>query len=185
MSHLCVVTPPGQESRLTRAMKAYHLQKARHASDLPDWLFSERERGLRGREIAAQNVTERQEEYSTAVEEEVSHSRGLRDVYESAARVPWKGREEPSGQDYGSDSAAPSTATNRLRAIRDAKRSAMNASVSSASSSRVDPINSGYMDYKERGGYEQLPKGGGSTIATVGRRANIGLPPRPVRPRVR
>ncbi|KZT11376.1 uncharacterized protein LAESUDRAFT_755033 [Laetiporus sulphureus 93-53] len=37
-------TPLGQESRLTRAMKAYHLKKARDANDLPDWLFDGRDR---------------------------------------------------------------------------------------------------------------------------------------------
>ncbi|KAF5358227.1 hypothetical protein D9756_001608 [Leucocoprinus leucothites] len=37
-------TPPGQESRLTRAMKAYHIAQARSPSDLPDWLFDDRER---------------------------------------------------------------------------------------------------------------------------------------------
>ncbi|CAL1704837.1 unnamed protein product [Somion occarium] len=42
-------TPIGQESRLTRAMKEYHLTKARDPSDLPDWLFEDRDRGVLGR----------------------------------------------------------------------------------------------------------------------------------------
>ncbi|KAH9951348.1 hypothetical protein B0H21DRAFT_705633 [Amylocystis lapponica] len=33
------VTPMGQESRLTRALKSYHIEKARDLSDLPEWLF--------------------------------------------------------------------------------------------------------------------------------------------------
>lgn len=37
-------TPPGQESRLTRALKEYHIAKARDLAELPDWLFDERER---------------------------------------------------------------------------------------------------------------------------------------------
>ncbi|KAF8894578.1 hypothetical protein BD779DRAFT_1501881 [Infundibulicybe gibba] len=37
-------TPPGADSRLTRAMKAYHLDRARHPTDLPSWLFEEHER---------------------------------------------------------------------------------------------------------------------------------------------
>ncbi|KAF8959047.1 hypothetical protein BDZ97DRAFT_1421503 [Flammula alnicola] len=37
-----------EESHLTRVMRAYHLSKARTPSDLPDWLFSERERGQLG-----------------------------------------------------------------------------------------------------------------------------------------
>jgi hypothetical protein len=36
--------PPGQESHLTQAMRAYHLEKAKDPSDLPEWLFSEQER---------------------------------------------------------------------------------------------------------------------------------------------
>ncbi|KAK7693597.1 hypothetical protein QCA50_003166 [Cerrena zonata] len=42
-------TPPGQESRLTRAMKEYHISKAREPSDLPGWLFEEKDRGVIGR----------------------------------------------------------------------------------------------------------------------------------------
>jgi len=42
-------TPPGQESRLTRAMKAYHITQAQSPSDLPDWLFDERERRVANR----------------------------------------------------------------------------------------------------------------------------------------
>ena len=45
----CVVTPPGQESRITRALKAYHISKANSPSDLPAWLFDEKERGLTSR----------------------------------------------------------------------------------------------------------------------------------------
>ncbi|EMD38533.1 hypothetical protein CERSUDRAFT_113713 [Gelatoporia subvermispora B] len=37
-------TPLGQESRLTRALKEYHIAKARDLSELPEWLFDERER---------------------------------------------------------------------------------------------------------------------------------------------
>ncbi|KAF8201417.1 hypothetical protein BJ912DRAFT_945316 [Pholiota molesta] len=36
------------ESELTRVMRAYHLSKARNPSELPNWLFSERERGQLG-----------------------------------------------------------------------------------------------------------------------------------------
>lgn len=41
-------TPVGQESRLTQAMKTYHINKARTPSDLPEWLFDERDRGVIG-----------------------------------------------------------------------------------------------------------------------------------------
>jgi len=51
-SNCCPLSPksssaensPGHGSHLVRVMKAYHLAKARHPSDLPDWLFDERER---------------------------------------------------------------------------------------------------------------------------------------------
>ncbi|TBU32415.1 hypothetical protein BD309DRAFT_5034 [Dichomitus squalens] len=46
-------TPVGGESRLTRAMKAYHIEKARDPADLPDWLFDERERGVRSYKTTA------------------------------------------------------------------------------------------------------------------------------------
>ncbi|KAJ3513342.1 hypothetical protein NMY22_g15069 [Coprinellus aureogranulatus] len=42
-------TPVGAESRLTKAMKAYYLSKARSQADLPDWLFSEKERRVTSR----------------------------------------------------------------------------------------------------------------------------------------
>jgi len=38
----------GGESHLTKVMRAYHLSKARTPAELPEWLFSERERGLKG-----------------------------------------------------------------------------------------------------------------------------------------
>jgi len=49
VSYTGEVTPAGQESRLTRAMKEYHISKARDPSELPEWLFEERDRGALGR----------------------------------------------------------------------------------------------------------------------------------------
>jgi hypothetical protein len=40
-------TPLGEDSRLTKAMKAYHIEKAEDSSDLPEWLFSSSERKSR------------------------------------------------------------------------------------------------------------------------------------------
>ncbi|KAH8099472.1 hypothetical protein BXZ70DRAFT_226639 [Cristinia sonorae] len=42
-------TPAGQETRLTRAMKEYYINKARDPADLPEWLFEQRDRGALGR----------------------------------------------------------------------------------------------------------------------------------------
>src|SRR5258706_16364529 len=37
-------TPPGGETRLTRALKAYYIERARAPADLPPWFFEEHER---------------------------------------------------------------------------------------------------------------------------------------------
>lgn len=41
VTYMGETTPLGEDSRLTRAMKEYHLSKARDPSDLPTWLFKE------------------------------------------------------------------------------------------------------------------------------------------------
>jgi hypothetical protein len=61
-------TPPGEESRLTRALKAHHIDKARDPTDLPEWPFEKHE----SRRAAAASTPS------------VS-GRGLRDVYDVAA----------------------------------------------------------------------------------------------------
>ncbi|KAI0030749.1 hypothetical protein K488DRAFT_87479 [Vararia minispora EC-137] len=118
------VTPPGGESHLTRAMKAYHLSKAKSQAELPDWLFTEQERGIRAsRRAAWEDVKEdRHGDYARG---DHSHraarsARGVADVYPSAnaslAAPPT--RSEPDLYH------APTKASDRLRAIRDAKRGA-------------------------------------------------------------
>lgn len=120
-------TPPGQESRLTRAMKAYHIEKARDPSNLPEWLFEEHERRPVGRSRFATRQNSRQEdgyEESTPA----PRSRGLRDIYDAAAAPPGSSS-RPSGSSdrrtpnrFADEPAAPSKTTNRLKALRDAKR---------------------------------------------------------------
>jgi len=111
-------TSPGYDSHLICVMKAYHLAKARHPSDLPNWLFDEREqkpslssgfaRTPRG---AAFDVQPPRTSFRHIYDEaalrapQVSHSRTASPILPS------------------SDKAGPSKATNRLRALRDAKRS--------------------------------------------------------------
>ncbi|KAG7452554.1 uncharacterized protein BT62DRAFT_8720 [Guyanagaster necrorhizus] len=111
-------TPPGQESRLTRAMKAYHIEKARNPSDLPAWLFDEHERTPLPRydryEVAENPITE------------LPRPKGLRDAYDTAtvtASTP-SNSERTRGPNYVDD-VQPSKATDRLKALRDAKRSAV------------------------------------------------------------
>lgn len=105
-------TPPGQESRLTRAMKAYHLEKARDPSDLPPWLFEEHERRA-GRVV----VKEKENREKQPIEKPIPKSspRGLRDIYDSAA-VPGA-----INQSSGDVRPVKKTGTDRLRALREAR----------------------------------------------------------------
>ncbi|KAF8163265.1 hypothetical protein B0H34DRAFT_694731 [Crassisporium funariophilum] len=48
LNNIALPDDEGGESHLTFVMRAYHLSKARHPGDLPDWLFSEKERGRGG-----------------------------------------------------------------------------------------------------------------------------------------
>eukprot|EP00753_Platysulcus_tardus_P022596 PLAT9796.1.p1 GENE.PLAT9796.1~~PLAT9796.1.p1 ORF type:complete len:401 (-),score=-143.07 PLAT9796.1:59-1261(-) len=120
-------TPPGQESRLTRAMKAYHLEKARDPADLPEWLFSESER--RPARARRERPLER-DQYEEVAAAAPSRSRGLKDIYAAAAvSVPAPARNDRSdssmrGRYGGPSQPAPSKATDRLKAMRDAKRGA-------------------------------------------------------------
>ncbi|KAK0210712.1 hypothetical protein DFS33DRAFT_1378700 [Desarmillaria ectypa] len=112
-------TPPGQESRLTRAMKAYHIEKARDPSDLPAWLFDEHERTplsrYDGYEVIKNPIPE------------LPRPRGLRDIYDTAAVIlPTPSRPERTRRPNHVDDIPPSKATDRLKALRDAKRSAVN-----------------------------------------------------------
>lgn len=116
-------TPPGKESRLTQAIKAYHLEKARDPSDLPEWLFEEHER----RPVTGRSrLTSRQNTLPDDSYEEPTpapSSRGLRDIYEAAAAPRASGNAaRPTRNRFPDEPTAPSKATNRLKAIRDAKR---------------------------------------------------------------
>jgi hypothetical protein len=120
-------TPVGQESRLTRAMKAYHVEKARDPSDLPAWLFDEHER--RRPEPEPSRSRRRDDDYDDyeVVEKtraEPPPSRGLRDIYERAASSSSSTPSTRGGRSYD-DSPQPSKATDRLKALRDAKRGAV------------------------------------------------------------
>ncbi|KAJ7343527.1 hypothetical protein DFH08DRAFT_1081676 [Mycena albidolilacea] len=128
-------TPVGQESRLTRAMKAYHLEKARDPADLPVWLFDEKER--RRPEPEPSRSRRRKDDYDDDYEvvdkprAEPPQSRGLRDIYEAAAASTSStpsARSTRGARSYADDSPQPSRATDRLKALRDAKRGVVNPS---------------------------------------------------------
>jgi len=129
-THSGAETPPGEESRLTRAMKAYHLEKARDPADLPPWLFEEHERrqpsvSTWDREASGPGVYESRDDNAPP------RGRGLRDVYDAAAATtptpPRQERREMSRgrQDDVDDAGHSSKANNRLKALRDAKRDAV------------------------------------------------------------
>jgi hypothetical protein len=108
-------TPPGQESRLMRAMRAYHLEKARDSSDLPDWLFSEDER----RPVRSRFRSPRSNGEAMPSPQPLKPT-GLRDIYEAAAATAGPTSPRQSGEDAGTTSKA----ADRLKAMRDAKRNA-------------------------------------------------------------
>ena len=104
-------------------MKAYHIEKACDPSDLPEWLFGEHER----RPVGRSRFTSRQNGSQGDRYEESTplRPRGLQDIYEAAASPSSNSR--PSGlsdrtPNRFTDESAPSKATNRLKALRDAKR---------------------------------------------------------------
>ncbi|TRM58639.1 hypothetical protein BD626DRAFT_550647 [Schizophyllum amplum] len=127
------VTPPGQESHLTRALKAYHLQKAKDRSDLPDWLFEEHERRGKPRRSASIDDEEPRREVAPAAPRRRNFAAADYSTPPSAAR---------------SYEAPPATrATERLRSIRDARRGAPTPpSKEERVYERPGPVERGYQD---------------------------------------
>lgn len=117
---------------MTKALKAYYLGKARSRAELPEWLFSDEERRApsssstsRQKQAEDRNYDERQE-----VQMPDTGRRGFRNVAAiaaSASASSSSGRGvDPMSARVGDDSSGygGSKATNRLRALRDAKRQA-------------------------------------------------------------
>jgi len=188
-------TPPGEESRLTRAMKAYHLEKARDPSDLPPWLFEEHERRPRGQPGAStwQREASGPDIYEPSDDNAPPRGRGLRDIYEAASAAtststpPRQERREMSrARQDDVDGGQSSKANNRLKALRDAKRNAVqrNASFSSGRlESTNDEWSSARKEYSRGSGPDGRPGN-----AALGRAPSLpdrirpgggGLPPRP------
>ncbi|KZV91071.1 hypothetical protein EXIGLDRAFT_719703 [Exidia glandulosa HHB12029] len=121
-------TPPGQESRLTRAMKEYYLRKARDPNDLPTWLFEPAERTVSSKPSNISSTTTSSSRSRPSARDEPpppTQSRGLRDIYERAQQQQQAplARSPTLAQRDGVDSRAAS----RLKALREAKRSAVGA----------------------------------------------------------
>jgi len=99
-------------------MKAYHLEKARDPTDLPAWLFDEHERQPLQRARQPQRPRREVEEQNSVTRvAEPPRPRGLRDIYDSVSRSDQQPNITPSGLPVGKG-------TDRLKALREAKRSA-------------------------------------------------------------
>ncbi|KAI0781015.1 hypothetical protein BD413DRAFT_18045 [Trametes elegans] len=124
-------TPEGGESRLTRAMKAYHIEKARDPADLPDWLFDERERGVRTHQPSTSTPGRERERESNAPQPRPaglsrSATTRQREAAPSAriARGPTLADRRGGSASGGGGQEHVTKSIARLRALRDAKRSA-------------------------------------------------------------
>ncbi|OSD01590.1 hypothetical protein PYCCODRAFT_1445587 [Trametes coccinea BRFM310] len=120
-------TPVGGESRLTRAMKAYHIEKARNPAELPDWLFDERERGVRSYQTPAKPSVEEERAPPPPAPSQLSRSvtTSRRDEPQLPARIV-RGptlADRRAAVDTGSEEHVTKSMA-RLRALRDAKRNA-------------------------------------------------------------
>lgn len=117
------VTPPGQESRITRAMKAYHIAQASKPSDLPEWLFDEKERGLTARVPAKDGNEDDGDRPRAAPLVESSRPNAPSTPYSSKAGASTGPNRPGARRDYDDDfdRAKTSKATQRLRELRDAK----------------------------------------------------------------
>ncbi|KAF9464660.1 hypothetical protein BDZ94DRAFT_1255620 [Collybia nuda] len=108
-------------------MKVYHLAKAKDPTDLPSWLFDE---GVRRRSIPTFANDNNKDIYQTRQESSnhLPKLRGLRDVYDAAASTPSIPTSRSiQGRNRIHDIGEPSKAANRLKLIREAKRSALTA----------------------------------------------------------
>jgi len=104
-------TPVGTESRLTRAMKSYHLSKAQTHKDLPDWLFSDKERRSQPTAVARTSQSSDEGEVTTTFQlrvKPIEGSQGNREVGFSVRPGP----------------SAPSRSlgSERLKALRERRR---------------------------------------------------------------
>jgi len=179
-------TPPGEESRLTRAMKAYHLEKARNPADLPPWLFEEHERRPLGRPSASTWDQETRDPGDHEYRDDTTPppGRGLRDIYNAAAAAtttpPRQEKREMSRGRWDDVDAGNSSskANNRLKALRDAKRDAVQRNASSAG--RLQSTNDEYSSARK-----EYRKGDGpGSPAAHGRVTRVPSLPTSVRPGV-
>jgi len=147
-------TPAGQESRLTRALKAYHLEKARDPTELPDWLFDERERGLRGttwsHTLADEGTYARQDVNEVPGTRVDVPTGGLRAVYaQTTALGPFASNRQEVNH-YRDDGSIPSRAADRLKAMREAKRGITNIKTPTPTNQTIERRDEGAGDDNRR-----------------------------------
>ena len=130
------MTPPDGESKLTKALKSYHLNKARTTADLPHWLFTEEER-----RVSRSKITSSREDDRDHSEREIGEPRrkGLKAIYAdvdasaSSSNNSFKFHSERKTSRNQFDNVGAwnedlavgnhqSKATSRLQAMRDARR---------------------------------------------------------------
>lgn len=146
-------------------MKAYHLEKARDPADLPPWLFEEHERRPLGRPSVSSwdRGSNEPGNYESRDDTAPPRGRGLRDVYDSAAATttPTPSRQErremPRGRQDDVDAGYSSKANNRLKALRDAKRDAVQRNASAAD--RVESTNDEWSSVQKEHGRGYTPNG--------------------------
>lgn len=163
-------------------MKAYHLEKARDPSDLPDWLFDEHERRpVRGvADRPARGSTERERSEADPVASS-RRGQGLRDIYDriEASSSPPPAQRAPSRSRFHDADASEersSKANDRLRAIREAKRTAVQRSATALRRSDEGDGDRGRDDVGEqRSMRAPMPE-----AAPVRRPPRGGLPARPM-----
>lgn len=160
---ISIETPPGEESRLIRAMKAYHIEKGRGLSDLPEWLFEEHERrpverSRLGESTSAQRLT------------------GLRHIYDAAADPSSSHSSRSSGSSdrrvVNHEPVVSSRATNRLKALRDVKRQNIRFN-------NDPPVESSSNGHRRDGDGRDQYNQKGAEMSDRRPSARVGLPSRP------
>ncbi|KAL5511827.1 hypothetical protein ACEPAH_5045 [Sanghuangporus vaninii] len=190
------VAPSSGDSEITRALKAYHISKARDRSDLPDWLFDEHERGVGNRTQHSARYEDRSE-YDDTGPVMRTRGHGFRDIYDGVAASSAsetrgaRGRvEESRSSAFASGGLDRSTtrATDRLKAIRDAKRQAARTERSSdiAVPKGVNSVERGRVDQNGRRYEDSLSsrRGGQEVFREPTERIpadRVGLPTNPRR----
>ncbi|ELU44521.1 SLY1 protein [Rhizoctonia solani AG-1 IA] len=162
-------TPPGQDSRITTALKKHYIKQVSDPRQLPSWLFSDIERQV-GRSHARREPESDDVQYekgSSILPHEStapvrSHAR-----HEGAYMSPQPAppREPTRARTFDDEAPAPTRAATRLRALRDAKRGPI---VQREARAPTPPLVT-----------ESQPET--YPVASPPPRPRIGLPPRPGR----